>query len=114
LDRIELPVQPLSFNQVDLTGELYTKWNEQVYRLLPPLGTLKVDFKSPIVLHIDASLSNGLSTSENIWKPILDVMKKAYPEFNDNLVSEVSASRYSTKEKDKVGYIVKMKNLEKL
>jgi len=113
LDRIELPIQPLSINQVNLAGELYAKWSGQVYRMLPPLETLTVDFKSPMVIHIDASLSNGLSTSEGIWKPLLDVMKKAYPEFNDNLVLEISASKYLAENQDEVGYIVRMKNVDK-
>lgn len=113
MDCIELPIQPLSINQVNLTGEQYAKWSEQVYRMLPPLETLTVDFTSPMAMHIDASFSNGLSTSENIWKPLLDVMKKAYPEFNDNLVFEMSASGYVTEDQDEVGYIVKMENLDK-
>lgn len=110
MDRIKLPIQPLPINQVNLAGELYAKWGEQVYRMLPPLETLTVDFKSPMVVHIDASLINGLSTSEDIWKPLLDVMKKAYPEFNENIISQMSASRYSTENQDEVGYKVLIGN----
>ncbi|KAB0285648.1 RusA family crossover junction endodeoxyribonuclease [Vibrio fortis] len=88
----------------------YRKWSAQVCRMLPPPEQLDIDFEKPIAIHVAATFRNRLSDLDNIWKPLLDAMQKAYPKFNDNKVVQMSAAKYVTKDDDDVGYLIRLGN----
>ncbi|EML0342170.1 RusA family crossover junction endodeoxyribonuclease [Vibrio vulnificus] len=114
IDRFSVRIKPLSTNEMHLGRKVdsakYRKWSAQVCRLLPPAESLHVDFTKPIAIHVDATFRNRLSDLDNIWKPLLDAMQKAYPDFNDNKVVVMSATKYISKDEDALGYDIKMFN----
>lgn len=116
MGEFQLRIKPLSANEMHLGRKVdsakYRKWSAQVCRMLPDASELDVDFKKPIVIHADVTFRNRLSDLDNVWKPLLDAMQKAYPEFNDNKVVIMSAVKRVTKDEDKVGYVIKIGNTE--
>ncbi|EOX4818378.1 hypothetical protein ACIL2V_002733 [Vibrio alginolyticus] len=114
MERFKLKIKPLSTNEMHLGRKVdstkYRKWSAQVCRMLPPREQLKIDFTKPLMIHVDVWFKSRLSDLDNIWKPLLDAMQRAYPDFNDNKVVIMSGAKRITKDEDELGYLIRLTN----
>ena len=89
----------------------YRKWTAQAGRMLPELSS--IDFTKPINVHIDVIFRRRSSDLDNIWKPLLDMLQRHIPSFNDNKVVRMSANKFITKNDDEVGYFIQIQKKSK-
>lgn len=105
-------IKPLSTNEMHLGRKVdsakYRKWSAQAGRQLPDLSS--IDFTKPLKIHVDVIFRRRSSDLDNIWKPLLDMMQKHIPTFNDNKVVRMSANKFVTKNDDETGYFVQIEN----
>jgi Holliday junction resolvase RusA-like endonuclease len=76
--------------------------------MLPDLSS--IDFTKPINVHVDVFFRRRSSDLDNIWKPLLDMIQRHIPDFNDNKVYKMSANKFITKDDDEVGYYIQIFN----
>lgn len=86
----------------------YRKWTAKAGSLLPDLSS--IDFTKPVNVHADVVFRRRSSDLDNIWKPLLDMMQRHIPSFNDNKVVRMSANKFVTKDDDEVGYYLHISN----
>lgn len=89
-------IKPLSVNLVwqgkRFKTPAYTKYEREVFTLLPDLNELK----PPFLVNITFGLSNSLSDIDNPVKPILDILQKKYG-INDKDIIELNLKKLIVK-----------------
>jgi len=114
MELFRLPIKPFSTNEMHLGRKIdsvkYRKWTAQAGRMLPELSS--IDFTKPINVHIDVIFRRRSSDLDNIWKPLLDMLQRHIPSFNDNKVVRMSANKFITKNDDEVGYFIQIQNCQ--
>lgn len=114
MELFRLNIKPFSTNEMHLGRKIdsakYRKWTAQAGRMLPDLSS--IDFSKPINVHADVIFRRRSSDLDNIWKPLLDMLQRHIPSFNDNKVVRMSANKFVTKDDDEVGYFIQIYNCQ--
>ena len=112
MELFRLAIKPLSTNEMHIGAKRdsakYRKWSAQAGRQLPKLDS--IDWTKPLKVHVDVLFRRRSSDLDNIWKPLLDMLQRHIPDFNDNKVVKMSANKFITKDDDEVGYFVQVSN----
>jgi Holliday junction resolvase RusA-like endonuclease len=112
MELFRLKIKPLSANEMHLGRKTdsakYRKWSAQAGRQLPDLTS--IDWTKPIKVHVDVLFRRRSSDLDNIWKPLLDMLQRHIPDFNDNKVVRMSANKFITTDDDEVGYFIQVQN----